>query len=94
MSGLTYHLRAAFTPMALALSLVCWTVPAHLPPLLRKLLPYKGWKKFWTDIADRILSGWVGFIAYGTRMLLGIRWNIRGAVELSTERWYFVNANQ
>ena len=93
MPGAIHHLRASINLLLLVISLICWGVPAHLPPLMRLLLPHKGWKKFWTAAADRILSSWVGFIALGIRLLLGIRWDIQGANNLSTNRWYVVNAN-
>ena len=72
MFGLTYHLRAAINLLVLVSSLVLWAVPAHLPPLLRMLLPFRGWKRFWTDMAERIFSSWLGFIVYSIRTLLGI----------------------
>ena len=93
MSGLIHHIRAALTLLLILLSLLCWAIPAHLPPLLRKLLPHKSWKIFWTNLAERIFAGWVGVIGCGIRMLLGIRWDIRGTNGLSADRWYVVNAN-
>jgi len=86
-------MRAACTILVLVSSLVCWAIPAHLPPLLRMLLPYNGWKIYWTNAAERIFSSWVGFITLCIRQLLGIRWQIQGAENLSANRWYFVNAN-
>ena len=93
MFALTYHLRAALNLVLLALSLVCWALPVHLPPLLRMLLPYARWKAFWTAAAGQVFSSWMGSISWGIHLLLGIQWEVRGLENLPADHWYMVNPN-
>jgi 1-acyl-sn-glycerol-3-phosphate acyltransferase len=88
-----HHLRAAFTLLLLVLTLLCWAIPVHLPALMRLLLPSRRWKEFWTKLVEWIFFSWMATIAFGIRLLLGVRWEIRGAERLSADRWYFVTAN-
>ncbi len=90
---MAYHLRAVLSLPVLVSTLLLWGIPVHLPPLMRLLLPYKGWKEFWGSVAERILAGWMATIAFAIRLLLGIRWDIRGVENLPPDRWYFVYAN-
>ena len=92
-SSLLAQVRAGVLLLLLAATLVLWAIPAHIPVVLRTLLPMPAWQKFWSRVGEWVFESWVGVIVLGIRLTLGIKWDIQGIEDLQRDRWYFVNSN-
>ena len=71
-----------------------WLFPVLLFfAILKLILPVRSIRKLCTVILNRIAWLWVGFNNLLADTLHQVKWDVRGAENLSPNQWYFVTCN-
>ena len=83
-------------PLSFLLSVVntlLWTPPLFLFSFIKLVLPFNGWRKFWTPFVLFVTENWaVGNVLLTTK-LLKIEWDLQVNTKLDYKGWYLVLPN-
>ena len=87
------HLRGALSLLLLFLNTLAWILPLLLFHLLKSILPWTGWRAFWSRVQHGIGTHWISFNNWTLAVLNPVRWDVPGLEGLEREDWYLVVAN-
>jgi 1-acyl-sn-glycerol-3-phosphate acyltransferase len=85
--------RGAVSLLLFAVNTLVWTVPLLLLHAFKVLLPWPGWKRFWSRVQNRMGTAWISFNNWNLSLTNPVRWDIRGCDGLGPGKWYLVIAN-
>jgi len=86
-------LRGTFSLLLITLNTLVWTLPLLVTHLLKVLLPWTGWRRFWSRAQNGIGEAWISFNNWNLALLNPVRWDVQGLEGLSMDQWYLVVAN-
>jgi 1-acyl-sn-glycerol-3-phosphate acyltransferase len=87
------HLRGALSLLLFFLNTLAWVLPLLLLHLLKSILPWTGWRAFWSRVQHGIGTLWISFNNWTLAVLNPVRWDVPGLEGLEREEWYLVVAN-
>ncbi len=70
-----------------------WLVPIVIFSLLKALLPFNGWRKFFSYLLDQMASNWVALNTLNQKLFTKTRVSVTGLEKLEKKQWYLVIAN-
>lgn len=86
-------LRIALGLSFAAIGTVLSTSPVFLLAPFKYLLPFKGWRRFWSRAMDFFPEQWPRCLLVGLALMGRIEWDVTGAEALTRKDWYLVMCN-
>ncbi len=78
---------------SLALNMIFWSSLLFLAGLVRLLVPFKGWRKFWNSVTIFIGESCISFNNAWIKVLLRPSISINGIEHLEKDHWYIATSN-
>jgi 1-acyl-sn-glycerol-3-phosphate acyltransferase len=88
-----HTLRGAFSLFLFAINTIFWTFPLVFLHLIKLILPFQGWRRFWGGLQNGIGFFWISFNNLNLRVVNPVRLEVELPDGLSREEWYMVVAN-
>jgi 1-acyl-sn-glycerol-3-phosphate acyltransferase len=88
-----HTLRGAFSLFLFSINTIFWTFPLLFLHLIKLILPFKGWRRFWGALQNGIGFFWISFNNLNLRVVNPVRLEVELPDGLSREEWYMVVAN-
>lgn len=70
-----------------------WLIPIVVFSLLKAVLPFHNWRKFFSYLLDRMASNWVAINTVNQKIFTKTNITVTGLEKLEKRQWYLVIAN-
>ncbi len=70
-----------------------WLIPIVVFSLLKAILPFHNWRKFFSYLLDRMASNWVAINTVNQKIFTKTNITVTGLEKLEKKQWYLVIAN-
>lgn len=87
------HLVGGLTFLVFAANTLVWCFVLFAAALLKALVPWRPWRRFFTRVLMGIGSVWIDGNSRGLDLTQRITWDVRGLEGLSEGGWYLVSSN-
>lgn len=75
------------------LNTIIWLIPIVIFSLLKALIPFSWWRKFFSILLDQMASNWVAVNTLLQRLFTKTEIKVSGLDQLSMKEWYLVISN-
>lgn len=72
---------------------IVWLIPIVIFSLLKALLPFDLWRKFFSYLLDRMASNWVALNTVNQKLFNRTNYVVTGLEKLEKKQWYLVISN-
>lgn len=93
MTLLFRHIRAGFSFLLMALNTLFWAFPLLFIHFIKLVLPSDEWRRFWSELQNRIGTVWIAFNNLNFRVMNPVRLEVNLPPDLARDEWYMVVAN-